>query len=100
MKWVVDSLSEKKQINVVNDQFGNPTWTAALSEAIKLSMIMNVNDILHYGGSEFISRFEFAKKIAKVFDLDSSLIKPIKTCLLYTSPSPRDRTRSRMPSSA
>ena len=24
----------------------------------------------------------------------------IRTCLLYTSPSPRDRTRSRMPSSA
>ena len=24
----------------------------------------------------------------------------IKICLLYTSPSPRDRTRSRMPSSA
>ena len=24
----------------------------------------------------------------------------IKPCLLYTSPSPRDRTRSRMPSSA
>ena len=24
----------------------------------------------------------------------------IKDCLLYTSPSPRDRTRSRMPSSA
>ena len=25
---------------------------------------------------------------------------PLRTCLLYTSPSPRDRTRSRMPSSA
>ena len=25
---------------------------------------------------------------------------PPKNCLLYTSPSPRDRTRSRMPSSA
>ena len=25
---------------------------------------------------------------------------PHQTCLLYTSPSPRDRTRSRMPSSA
>ena len=24
----------------------------------------------------------------------------LRTCLLYTSPSPRDRTRSRMPSSA
>ena len=27
-------------------------------------------------------------------------IPSYKTCLLYTSPSPRDRTRSRMPSSA
>ena len=26
--------------------------------------------------------------------------RPTVTCLLYTSPSPRDRTRSRMPSSA
>ena len=28
------------------------------------------------------------------------LARPPKACLLYTSPSPRDRTRSRMPSSA
>ena len=28
------------------------------------------------------------------------LIVRSRTCLLYTSPSPRDRTRSRMPSSA
>ena len=27
-------------------------------------------------------------------------IETFKNCLLYTSPSPRDRTRSRMPSSA
>ena len=27
-------------------------------------------------------------------------LKMVNTCLLYTSPSPRDRTRSRMPSSA
>ena len=28
------------------------------------------------------------------------VIESVKACLLYTSPSPRDRTRSRMPSSA
>ena len=27
-------------------------------------------------------------------------VESLSTCLLYTSPSPRDRTRSRMPSSA
>ena len=31
---------------------------------------------------------------------DAELIHSIYGCLLYTSPSPRDRTRSRMPSSA
>ena len=30
----------------------------------------------------------------------NSMENDIKSCLLYTSPSPRDRTRSRMPSSA
>ena len=28
------------------------------------------------------------------------LAKPLNTCLLYTSPSPRDKRQSRMPSSA
>ena len=31
---------------------------------------------------------------------DQSTMKPIYGCLLYTSPSPRDRQKSRMPSSA
>ena len=36
-------------------------------------------------------------RLEKQESLDRELSKP---CLLYTSPSPRDRTRSRMPSSA
>ena len=34
----------------------------------------------------------------KYFDIEIDEVD--ETCLLYTSPSPRDRTRSRMPSSA
>ena len=36
--------------------------------------------------------------IHKILSEDLRLVK--KTCLLYTSPSPRDRQKSRMPSSA
>ena len=36
----------------------------------------------------------------KGFKIQGSDIAKNKNCLLYTSPSPRDRTRSRMPSSA
>ena len=38
--------------------------------------------------------------IATVHPLNKTLSKDIKTCLLYTSPSPRDPKTSRMPSSA
>ena len=37
--------------------------------------------------------------VVELIALDDAEIK-YSTCLLYTSPSPRDRTRSRMPSSA
>ena len=42
------------------------------------------------------------KEIGVVWPGESLVSKDIKikSCLLYTSPSPRDRTRSRMPSSA
>ena len=39
----------------------------------------------------------------EVIDVDPTcdvIYVPVNLCLLYTSPSPRDRTRSRMPSSA
>ena len=34
------------------------------------------------------------------YPTDNPRLEALLTCLLYTSPSPRDRTRSRMPSSA
>jgi len=43
-----------------------------------------------------LPKFEDKTKI----DVRYMVIAPYVSCLLYTSPSPRDRTRSRMPSSA
>ena len=40
-----------------------------------------------------------ATKEGKSFDVED-MDRWHRSCLLYTSPSPRDRTRSRMPSSA
>ena len=44
--------------------------------------------------------FEIKDKNGKVIYYEDSYGYWCKNCLLYTSPSPRDRTRSRMPSSA
>ena len=45
---------------------------------------------------------ESGKMIVRVWQDDQGLVDEtiLEACLLYTSPSPRDRTRSRMPSSA
>lgn len=79
MNWIIDSLSNGKQINVVDDQINNPSWTVGLAEAIKFSIIIDIQQILNYGGAEFMSRSEFAYTIARFFDLERNLIVPVKT---------------------
>ena len=58
-----------------------------------------VSDALHKAddGELFM---EFCESESFVFDDQRLKSASFDTCLLYTSPSPRDRTRSRMPSSA
>ena len=44
--------------------------------------------------------YQLADSIKKADSVDIIVSFLMESCLLYTSPSPRDRTRSRMPSSA
>ena len=47
-----------------------------------------------------LRRLCFSKGVQLQVVKNTLLKKAMESCLLYTSPSPRDRTRSRMPSSA
>ena len=73
----------------------------------------NVRDtIVFYGSARLLSKSAANKKLKALKQLKNPKPQRIKDaemdlemsryydCLLYTSPSPRDRTRSRMPSSA
>ena len=79
LNWVVSSLKGNQEIKVVEDQFNNPTWTRSMSDIIELSIENDLEGIIHWGDSVHISRFEFAKLIAKKFSLNASLIKPVLT---------------------
>ena len=79
IKWVIDSLKSNKSINVVNDQWNNPTWTQSLAETIELVINKNVKGVYNYGGADYLNRFEFAHIIADIFDLNKTLILPINT---------------------
>ena len=79
VKWVVDSLSDGKPIRVVDDQWNNPTWTHSVASVIKVLIETEAFGLYNYGDKGYMNRFEFAQLIAKVFELDPSLISPIST---------------------
>ena len=65
--------------------------SALTHNLVRAGVSLVVHDIRPEAGKPFI------EKGAEWADSPAQLIND---CLLYTSPSPRDRTRSRMPSSA
>ncbi|MFZ2324393.1 MAG: dTDP-4-dehydrorhamnose reductase [Ignavibacteriaceae bacterium] len=79
VKWVVDSLTAKKQIRIVTDQINNPTFIDDLVSAINKIIELNKEGIYNIGGSDFLSRYDFTLMIADYFNLDKSLIIPIET---------------------
>lgn len=79
IKWIIESLNNDEQILVVIDQWNNPTWTYHLASILESIIENKARGLFHYGGADYLSRYEFALMIAEVFNLDSSLIKPIKT---------------------
>ena len=79
IKWIIDSLKANKPVNVVDDQWNNPTWTKNLAEIIELVINKNVTGLYNYGGADYLSRFELAQIIANTFNLDNALILPIST---------------------
>ena len=77
--WVYRSLLKKDSISVVTDQISNPTFNLQIVRAIFQCIIMDFEGILHIGSDDYMSRYEFALDIAKVFGFDSALITKIDT---------------------
>ena len=72
-------------------------YTVSLFEAITLADINVGSATFNNAISEAIT---FADSISVAAAFAGAILENLNACLLYTSPSPRDRTRSRMPSSA
>ncbi len=86
--WLIEKLKNGKSVNIVNDQFGNPTLVDDLAHAIFEIIERKKWNLYHISGSELIDRYNFALKIADVFKLNKNLITPITTTELK-QPAPR-----------
>jgi len=80
--WLVQELKKGNRVNIVCDQFGNTTLADDLARGIYELVRQNKRGLYHIAGSDILSRFEFAQKLAKEFGFDTSLIHPIRTAEL------------------
>jgi dTDP-4-dehydrorhamnose reductase len=110
VKTMLRLMKERKEINVVNDQFGSPTYAKDLAEAIveivngELSMVSNkslnvnathnsqltthsFNGVFHFSNEGIISWYDFAVAIKEIKQL-ACIVHPIPTSS-YPTPAKR-----------
>jgi len=96
VKTILRLGQERKELNVVNDQIGSPTYATDLAEVI-LKIISNKNyqnkeqstEVYHYSNEGEISWYDFAKEIFKIAKTNCK-VNPITT-QQYPTPAKRPR---------
>jgi dTDP-4-dehydrorhamnose reductase len=77
--WLIDMLEKGEHVRIVDDQFGMPTISDDLGWGILKIANLDKSGFYHICGSEYLSRYEFAVKLAEIFGYDENLINPVKT---------------------
>ena len=76
--WVLSTLQSNRTIKAVMDQYVSPTLNENLAEMLVNVVDMKLERVLHVAGSTRIDRYNFALKIAEIFQLDPNLVEPVK----------------------
>jgi dTDP-4-dehydrorhamnose reductase len=78
IQGIVNNLKAGQESNLFIDEFRTPTSAAAASAGLLLAIEKKVAGILHLGGQERISRYDFGLLLADVLKLPQELIQPSK----------------------
>ena len=76
---VLDTLRSGKNLKEITDWYNTPTYIPDFVNALEILLKTNKNGIYHVSGSEYINRFSFALKTARIFNLYKELLIPINS---------------------
>jgi len=89
--WILNRLKRNEQARVVTDQWNSPTLNTNIADMTLEILERKLTGTFHLSGATRISRYDFAKKIAENFNLDSDLISPSTSAeFSWTAKRPRD----------
>jgi len=94
VKSIMRLAKEKEKLNVVNDQFGSPTWTKELSIGIIALLQNQLTGLFHFSGEGVCSWYQLACEIIKLM---KSAKLSIKTSELYPIPTSEYPTPAKRP---
>ncbi|MCX5796570.1 MAG: SDR family oxidoreductase [Elusimicrobia bacterium] len=75
--WIFDKLMRGEAVHIVTDVYENPLYNRQCGRALWAVINNRPGGIFHLAGKDTVSRYDFARKIAKAFSLDASLIRPV-----------------------
>jgi len=76
-EWMIHKLSQREKLRAFKDVLFSPILANDLAEILFKLEEKKYAGTIHIAGRETCSKFEFAKSIAKIFNLDRTLIEPI-----------------------
>ncbi|RSN77486.1 dTDP-4-dehydrorhamnose reductase [Candidatus Methanodesulfokora washburnensis] len=89
--WVIDKLRKGEKVRALTDQWNSPTLNVNLAEMIVEIAERRLLGTFHLAGATRISRYDFARLIARKFNLDERLIQPIASNeISWIAQRPRD----------
>ncbi len=82
VKAILRQAGEKKELRVVNDQKGSPTFTQDLSRAILRLIEVGATGVVHVTNAESCTWFDFAREILREKGLKGISVIPISSAEL------------------
>ena len=76
MQGMVSKLRSHEELNLFSDEFRTPASAQTAASGLLLAIDKKVNGIIHLGGIERISRYEFGLLLARVMGITDAKIKP------------------------
>lgn len=76
VRQIRDVLELDQEKDLPDNLYGSPTYIPHLAQALLQAIDGETTGVVHISGDVTLSRFEWGRRIAEVFDLDPGLIKP------------------------
>jgi len=76
---LINTLKAGQRIKVPADQSGSPTYARNLVEIVVDLLNKGRTGVYNVVGKDLVDRYEFSKRVCRVFGLDESLLDPVTT---------------------